>query len=60
MNSTLGTLGKRVLAWIVIAFVVLLALKLAVGLVVGFATTVFMLILVAVAVVGLVWAFRHA
>jgi hypothetical protein len=59
-NSALGTLGKRILAWIVIAVVVLLALKLAVGLVVGFVQAVFVMILAALAIVGLVWAFRHA
>jgi hypothetical protein len=59
-NSALGTLGKRIFAWIVIAAVVLLALKLAVGLVVGLVQAVFVMILAVAAIAGLVWAFRHA
>jgi hypothetical protein len=58
-NSALGNLGKRVLAWIVIAAVVVLAIKLIFGAVVGFVTMIFTLALIAVAVVGVIWALRH-
>jgi hypothetical protein len=58
-NSALGTLGKRVLAWIVIAVVVVLAIKLIFGAVVGFITMMFTLALIAVAVLGVIWALRH-
>jgi hypothetical protein len=58
-NSALGNLGKRVLAWIVIAVVVVLAIKLIFGAVVGFVTMIFTLALIAVAVVGVIWALRH-
>jgi hypothetical protein len=58
-NSALGNLGKRVLAWIVIAAVVVLAIKLIFGAVVGFITMIFTLALIAVAVVGVIWALRH-
>ena len=58
-NSALGNLGKRVIAWIVIAAVVVLALKLIVGAVFGFVTMIFTLALIAVAIVGVLWALRH-
>jgi hypothetical protein len=58
-NSALGNLGKRVLAWIVVAAVVVLAIKLIFGAVVGFVTMTFTLALIAVAVVGVIWALRH-
>jgi hypothetical protein len=58
-NSALGTLGKRVVAWIVIAAVAVLAIKLVVGAVFGFITMIFTLALIAVAIVGVLWALRH-
>ena len=58
-NSALGTLGKRVLAWIVIAAVVILAIKLIIGAVFGFITMIFTLALIAAAIVGVLWAMRH-
>ena len=58
-SSALGNLGRRVLAWIVIAAVVVLAIKLIFGAVVGLITMLFTLALIAVAVVGVIWALRH-
>jgi hypothetical protein len=58
-NSALGNLGKRVVAWIVIAAVVVLALKLIAGAVFGFVTMIFTLALIAVAIFGVLWAMRH-
>ena len=58
-NSALGNLGKRVLAWIVIAAVVVIAIKLIFGAVVGFITMIFTLALIAAAVMGVIWALRH-
>ena len=58
-NSALGNLGRRVLAWIVIAAVAVLAIKLIVGAVFGFITMILTLALIAVAVVGVLWAVRH-
>jgi hypothetical protein len=58
-GSAVGNLGRRVLAWIVIAAVVVLAIKLIFGAVVGFITMLFTLALIAVAVVGVIWALRH-
>ena len=58
-NSALGTLGKRVVAWIVIAAVAILAIKLIIGAVFGFITMIFTLALIAAAIVGVLWALRH-
>ena len=58
-NSALGTLGKRVLAWILIAAVAILAIKLIIGAVFGFVTMIFTLALIAAAIIGVLWALRH-
>lgn len=58
-NSALGTLGRRLLAWIVIAAVAILAIKLIVGAVFGFITMIFTLALIAAAIVAVMWAVRH-
>lgn len=58
-NSALGNLGKRVVAWIVIAAVAILAIKLIIGAVFGFVTMIFTLALIAVAIVGVLWALRQ-
>ena len=58
-GSAVGTLGKRVLAWVVIAAVVVLALKLVAGVVIVLVTTVFTFALVAAAIAAVIWAWRH-
>ena len=58
-NSALGNLGKRVIAWIVIAAVAILAVKLIIGAVFGFITMIFTLALIAAAIVAVLWAMRH-
>jgi hypothetical protein len=58
-NSALGNLGKRVLAWVIIAAVVVLAIKLVVGAVFGFITMIFTLALIAAAIIGVLWALRQ-
>jgi hypothetical protein len=58
-NSALGTLGKRVFAWIVIAAVAILAIKLIIGAVFGLVTMIFTLALIAAAIVAVLWAVRQ-
>jgi len=58
-NSALGNLGRRILAWVVIAVVAILAIKLIVGAVFGLVTMLFTLALVAAAVVAVLWALRQ-
>jgi hypothetical protein len=58
-NSALGNLGRRVLAWVIIAAVVVLAIKLIFGAVIGFFMMIVTLALIAAAVVGVLWALRN-
>ena len=58
-SSAVGTLGKRVVAWLVIAAAVIIALKLIIGAVLGFVTMIFTLVLIAAAIMAVVWALRH-
>jgi hypothetical protein len=58
-SSALSTLGKRAVAWIVVAAVAVLALKLVVGVVMGLVTMVFTIVLVVIAIAGVLWALRH-
>ena len=58
-NSALGNLGKRVIAWIVIAAVAILAVKLIIGAVFGFITMILTLALIVAAIVAVMWALRH-
>ena len=58
-NSTFGTLGKRVVAYIVLIFAGLVALKLVAMIFFGLIQAVFMVLLVVAAAFGAVWALRH-
>ena len=58
-NSALGSLGKRVIAWILIAAVAILAIKLIIGAVFGLITMIFTLALIAAAIFAVLWALRH-
>jgi hypothetical protein len=59
MQSALSSIGRRLVAWLVLIGVALLALKLAVGLVVGLVQTVLVIGLALVAIAGVIWAVRH-
>ncbi|HZH23597.1 MAG TPA: hypothetical protein VEY49_01720 [Solirubrobacteraceae bacterium] len=58
-NSAFGTLGKRVVAWIVIAALAILAIKLTISAVFGLVTMILTVVLIVAAVMGLLWALRH-
>jgi hypothetical protein len=58
-NSPFGTLGKRIVAWVVLVLAALLALKLVAAIFFGLLQAVFMIALVVVAVFGVLWALRH-
>ena len=58
-NSMLGTLGKRVVAYLVLILAGLLALKLVAVIFFGVFQALFMVILVIAAAAGAVWALRH-
>lgn len=58
-TSTLGDLGRKAVAWIVLIAAVLVALKIIVGSVIGFITMILGLVLVVGLVVVVIWALRH-
>jgi hypothetical protein len=58
-GSSVSTLGKRVVAWIIIAAAVVLALKLLAGVVIGLVTAVFTIALIVAVIAGIIWAWRH-
>ena len=57
--SAVSTLGKKVVAWLVVAAVAVIALKLVIGAVMGFVTFVLTIVLVIGVVMGVIWALRH-
>jgi len=58
-SSAVGTLGKRVVAWLVVAAAAIIALKLIIGAVMGFVTFLLTIVLVAGVIMAVVWALRH-
>jgi hypothetical protein len=58
-SSAVGSLGKRILAWIIIAAVVIIAVKLIIGAVFGIITFIFTVALIGLAIMGVLWALRH-
>jgi hypothetical protein len=58
-GSAVGTLGKKVVAWLVVAAAAIIALKLIIGAVMGFVTFVLTIVLVVAVIGGVIWALRH-
>jgi hypothetical protein len=58
-SSAVGTLGKKVIAWLVVAAAAIIALKLIIGAVMGFVTFILTIVLVVGVVMGVIWALRH-
>jgi hypothetical protein len=58
-SSAVGTLGKKVVAWLVVAAVAVIALKLIIGAVMGFVTFVLTIVLIIGVIMAVVWALRH-
>jgi hypothetical protein len=58
-GSGVSTLGKKVVAWLVVAAVAIIALKLIIGAVIGFVTFLLTIVLVVAVVGGVIWALRH-
>ena len=55
----LGTLGRRLVAYVVLIAVALLALKLVAGVFIGLVTTVVTLLMLVALTIGAVWAYRR-
>jgi hypothetical protein len=54
-----GSLGRRILGWIVVGMVVLFALKIAFGILTGLVMTFLSIVVLALVVMGVLWALRH-
>jgi hypothetical protein len=54
-----GGLGRRVLAWVIIIAVAIIALKLALGVVFGLLQALISIAILVVVVMGVLWALRH-
>ena len=57
--SAVGTLARRLLAWVILVAVAVILLKVAVGIVIGFAHAILIIALLAVLGAGVLWALRH-
>ncbi len=58
-NSLLGTLGKRIVAYLVLLGAAIIAFKLAAIVLFGLVQAVFMIALAVLAVIGVVWALKR-
>jgi hypothetical protein len=58
-SSAIATLGKRLLSYVVLIGVALLALKLVAGIVIGLVTTVATIIAVIALIIAAIWAARR-
>jgi hypothetical protein len=54
-----GGLGRRLLGWVILIAVAVIALKLAIGAVFGLIQLMFTIAILVVVVMGVVWALRH-
>ena len=57
--ETLGTLGRRAVAWLVLGIVAVVLLKIAFGIIAGFVQTVLLVAVLLMACIALVWALNR-
>jgi hypothetical protein len=57
--EALGTLGRRLIAWLILVVAVLVVLKLVAGVVLGFVHFVLWVAILGVVGFGVLWALRH-
>ena len=58
-RSAVGSLARRVLAWVILVAVAVILVKVAVGIVLSFVHAILIIALLAVLGVGVLWALRH-
>jgi hypothetical protein len=58
-HSAFGTLGRRLVAWIVLIAIAVVALKIVFGIVAGIVTAIMWTALLAALVVGALWAVKR-
>jgi hypothetical protein len=54
-----SSLGKRLIGWVVLIVVGLIALKLVLAAIIGLASLLVTIVLIAAAVMAVLWALRH-
>jgi hypothetical protein len=57
--SAFGAFGRRLVAWIVLIAIAVIALKVVFGIVAGIISALLWTVLLATLAVGVVWALRH-
>ena len=57
--EALGAFGRRMVAWLIIVVAILLVLKLAAGVVIGFAHFVLTVVILVAIGAAVLWAIRH-
>jgi hypothetical protein len=57
--GTIATIGRKLVAWVVLMGAIVLGLKLVGGILIGFVQTVITLLLVVVVIAGVFWALRR-
>jgi hypothetical protein len=58
-HSAFGTFGRRLVAWIVLIALAVLAVKIVIGVVAGIVSAIIWTALLVAVVVGAIWAVRH-
>jgi hypothetical protein len=58
-NATFGDFGRRAIAWLIIAAVAIVALKIVISIVAGIVATLVSVMLLVALGFGVVWALRH-
>jgi hypothetical protein len=58
-SSAVGSLGKKILAWVIVIAVALFAFKIVFGIVIGLFQFLFTIVLIGLVVLGALWALRH-
>ena len=57
--EALGAFGRRLVAWLILVVAVLLVLKIAAGVVIGFAHFVMTVVILVAVGAAVLWALRH-
>jgi hypothetical protein len=58
-SSAIGSLARRVVAWVILVAAAVILIKVAVGIVLSFVHAIIIIALLAVLGVGVLWALRH-
>jgi hypothetical protein len=57
--TTFGTIGRKVIAWVILLAIAVLAIKIAIGVVTGLFMALVWIVLGVAAVMAVLWALKH-